>query len=59
MFTFKSIKKVKFHFFQVDGWYFELSDFNRPGYNTGWLISALLKVNEEEKEVMMKYIYHE
>jgi hypothetical protein len=57
--TFKSISKVKFHFFQVDGWYFELSDFNRKGYNTGWLISALLKVNESEKDIMLKYIYHE
>jgi hypothetical protein len=57
--TFKSITKVKFHFFQVDGWYFELSDFNRKGYNTGWLISALLKVTADEKEIMLKYIYHE
>jgi len=57
--SFKSITNVKFHFFQVDGWYFELSDFNRKGYNTGWLISALLKVDEEEKETMLKYIYHE
>lgn len=56
---FKTINKVKFHFFQVDGWYFELSDFNRKGYNTGWLISALLKVNNDEKDLMLKYIYHE
>jgi hypothetical protein len=57
--TFKTINKVKFHFFQVDGWYFELSDFNRTGYNTGWLISGLAKVNKEQKDIMMKYIYHE
>jgi hypothetical protein len=57
--VFKTINKVKFHFFQVDGWYFELSDFNRKGYNTGWLISALLKVNKDEKDIMLKYIYHE
>lgn len=57
--TFKTINKVKFHFFQVEGWYFELSDFNRKGYNTGWLISALIKVNKEEKDLMLKYIYHE
>jgi len=41
---FKSVNLVKFHFFQIDGWYFELSDFNRPGYNTGWLISNLVKL---------------
>jgi len=56
---FNTITKVKFHFFQVNGWYFELSDFNRQGYNTGWLISSLMKINKEEKDVLMKYIYHE
>jgi hypothetical protein len=43
----------------VDGWYFELSDFNRKGYNTGWLVSSLMKINKKEKDVLMKYIYHE
>ncbi len=58
--TFKSVSEVKFHFFQIDGWYFEISDFNRAGYNTGWLISNLVKLNDaSEKEVMRKYLYHE
>lgn len=56
---FNTITKVKFHFFQVDGWYFELSDFNRKGYNTGWLISSLVKLSKDQKDVMIKYIYHE
>jgi hypothetical protein len=56
---FNTVTKVKFHFFQVDGWYFELSDFNRKGYNTGWLVSSLMKINKEEKDVLKKYIYHE
>ena len=57
---FKTITNLKFHFFQVDGWYFELSEFNRPGYNTGWLISNLMKLNsEQDKEVMQQYIYNE
>ncbi|HCW08773.1 MAG TPA: hypothetical protein DGG95_15560 [Cytophagales bacterium] len=57
---FKSVTSVKFHFFQIDGWYFELSDFNRPGYNTGWLISSLVKLkNESEKKLLMRYLYHE
>ena len=56
---FKSITRVKFHFFQVDGWYFELSDFNRSGYNSGWLISTLMKINQDEKDILLKYIYHE
>ncbi|GGZ15543.1 hypothetical protein GCM10007049_04600 [Echinicola pacifica] len=55
---FETVNGVKFHFFQVDGWYFEVNQFNRPGFNTGWLISNLIKVkNEEEKEVILKYIY--
>ena len=57
---FKTVQEVKFHFFQIDGWYFELSQFNRPGYNTGWLISNLVKVkNESEKNLLKKYIYYE
>jgi hypothetical protein len=56
---FKTITKVKFHFFQVDGWYFELSDFNRKGYNTGWLISSLMNISKDQKDAMIKYIYHE
>jgi hypothetical protein len=57
---FKTVQEVKFHFFQVDGWYFELSQFNRPGYNTGWLIANLVKIkNESEKNLLRKYVYYE
>lgn len=56
---FKTVAKVKFHFFQINGWYFELNYFNRTGYNTGWLISNLMQINKTNKEILMKYIYHE
>jgi hypothetical protein len=57
---YKTVEEVKFHFFQLDGWYFELSEFNRPGYNTGWLISNLVKIkNETEKDLLRKYLYYE
>jgi hypothetical protein len=57
---FRSVQGVKFHFFQLEGWYFEVSQFNRPGYNTGWLISNLVKVNTPaEKEVLRRYLYNE
>ncbi len=57
---FKHVDDVKFHFFQIKGWYFELADFNRPGYNTGWLISNLVKINDDrDKEALRKFIYHE
>jgi hypothetical protein len=57
---FKYVELVKFHFFQIDGWYFELSDFNRQGYNTGWLISNLVKFkNATEKDLLQKYVLYE
>jgi hypothetical protein len=57
---FKSVNEMKFHFFQIDGWYFEISEFNRPGYNTGWLISDLVKINSEsDKDALRKFLYHE
>lgn len=56
---FKTISNVKFHFFQIDGWYFQLSRFNRSGYNRGWLISDLTKATSEEKKLLTKYIYFE
>jgi hypothetical protein len=57
---FKSVENVKFHFFQIDGWYFELANFNRPGYNTGWLISNLVKIkNDAEKDLLKRYLYDE
>jgi len=56
---FNTITKVKFHFFQIDGWYFELSEYNRQGNNSGWLISTLLKINQSDKDILTKFIYHE
>ncbi|HYG20192.1 MAG TPA: hypothetical protein VD816_14740 [Ohtaekwangia sp.] len=57
---YKTVDEVKFHFFQIGGWYFELSEFNRPGYNNGWLISNLVRVkNESEKNLLRKHIYYE
>jgi hypothetical protein len=57
---FKSVESVRFHFFQINGWYFELSNFNRTGYNTGWLISNLVKLKDPiEKDIIKRYLYHE
>ncbi|MDN3670602.1 hypothetical protein QWY93_14865 [Echinicola jeungdonensis] len=56
--NFVTVRGVKFHFFQIDKWYFEVAQFNRPGFNTGWLVSNLVKIkNEEDKEVILNYIY--
>lgn len=56
---FKTVSDVKFHFFQVEGWYFQLARFNRSGYNRGWLISDLTKVSPREKELLTNYIYYD
>ncbi len=56
---FKSVGDVKFHFFQINGWYFEVADFNREGYNTGWLISNLVRLNSEaDKAALKRFLYH-
>ncbi|MCE7055587.1 hypothetical protein LZF95_12940 [Algoriphagus sp. AGSA1] len=54
---YQTVTDVKFHFFQIEGWYFEVHQFNRPGFNTGWLISNLVKLNPGDKESIQKYIY--
>jgi len=57
---FKTVNEVKFHFFQIDGWYFGISEFNRPGYNTGWLISNLVRLNSpSDKDLLRKFLYYE
>jgi hypothetical protein len=56
---FQTVTSLNFHLFQLDGWYLELSEFNRPGYNRGWLISDLVKVNNEEKGLLKSHIMHE
>lgn len=46
----QDIKKVKFHFWQIPGWYFEVERFNRKeSYNNGLLISKLSRVPEKNK----------
>lgn len=57
-FVFKYVDDLKFHFFQIPGWYFEVEQFVRPEYNSGWLISKMTQISPEEKSILLKYIYH-
>lgn len=57
--TFETVENVSFHFFQLNDWYFQLKEFNRQGNNSGWLISNLSKIPEEQKDKLLKYIYYE
>lgn len=55
---FETVRDVKFHFFSIDGWYFSISNFNRPGYNSGWLIDNVVKIQDaNHKRAMMNYVY--
>ena len=53
--VFEKINSEKFHVFQIDNWYFEVSWFNRDGMNTGWLISNLIFLKDNEKEELLKF----
>lgn len=52
---YESVGPLKFHFFQVDGWYFEVTFFNRPGNNSGWLISKLYRISDSEKKDLIRF----
>ena len=56
---FVTVMDVKFHFLQIDNWYFELTDVQRPGRNRGWLITGLSEISNDKKDILLKYIYHE
>ena len=53
--VFEKINSEKFHVFQIDNWYFEVSWFNRDGLNTGWLISNLIFLKDNEKDELLKF----
>ena len=53
--VFEKVNNEKFHVFQIDNWYFEVSWFNRQGLNTGWLISNLIFLKDNEKEELLKF----
>lgn len=55
--SFNTVNSVKFHFFQVEGWYFELKEFQRKSANRGWLISQLVEIPKGQKELLLQYIY--
>jgi hypothetical protein len=56
---FDLVKSVKFHFFQVPGWYFEVSYFNRNEENSGWLISNMIRINAKDKKDLIRNYTHD
>lgn len=57
--VFETVANVKFHFFQIPNWYFKVEYFNRASENSGWLISNLIEINENQKDNLIKLIYYE
>lgn len=47
--SFLQVNEITYHFLQIDDWIFKVRDFNRDTPNSGWLISELLRVNDEQK----------
>jgi hypothetical protein len=54
---FRTVNRMNFHFFGIEGWYFSLANFNRATDNSGWLISDLLQINASQKEDILKFLY--
>jgi hypothetical protein len=54
---FQSITNLKFHYLGLEDWYFEIAQFNRSGYNSGWLISNLVKADKDQKLMLKEFIY--
>lgn len=53
---FKYVKDIKFHFYQLPNWIFEVEQFDRKSLNSGWLINDVRKVPESEKEAVKKQL---
>lgn len=52
------VKPLEFIFYQVPGYKFTISHFERENYNAGWLINSLEKVTDEDKIEFLNYIYN-
>jgi len=53
--VFQHVDGLKFHVFQIKDWYFEVSWFDRKGFNSGWLMSNVIYLPEKEKTNLIKF----
>lgn len=44
------VKRVTYHFLQIDGWVFTVDQFHRNSVHSGWLVNRLVRVSEAEKQ---------
>lgn len=46
---FQYVKRLQFHFLQIDGWQFTVAQFDRKVNNSGWLISSIKVAPTDER----------
>ena len=48
---FKYASDIKFYFYQIPNWVFEVEEFDRKSLNSGWLINDIKKVPQADKDI--------
>lgn len=51
----RQVEKITYHISDIPGWCFSVEEFNRSGYNSGWLISDIYECDLEFSE-FLEYI---
>ncbi|MCD4770641.1 MAG: hypothetical protein K8R35_10800 [Bacteroidales bacterium] len=46
------VEKLSYYIIDIPGWCFKIEEFNRPGYNSGWLISGLFETDLKLREFL-------
>jgi hypothetical protein len=54
----RQVDKITYHFLQVNGWIFTVENFKRQSRNGGWLISAICKADEVQKNEYKTGVLH-
>ena len=51
------VKSIRYHFLQIDGWIFTVSQYTRKSIHSGWLVGSLRKSTEEEKTRYRTFLF--
>ena len=54
--TFNHTNFIIYHLLQINNWILTVQDYNRDDYNSGWLISNIIKASNAQKQEYMKKI---
>jgi len=52
----KQINSISYHFLQINNYIFTIDFFNRSSFNSGWLISNLLKADASQKKQYLENV---